>query len=103
MSRNSTCLQVMSRRFLLSCKRCPYVHSSCANLRIHNDFAEHLALLKVFVRGTDFAKRKCAIDHRFQPSRENMSEDFVQLTHGPHVRPEDTQLPRAEMSQVDPD
>jgi len=54
------------------------------------------------MRRTDFAKRKCAIHHRFQPSCEHVPEDFVQFTHGPHVRTQNPQLPREQMPQVDP-
>jgi hypothetical protein len=52
---------------------------------IEHNFAEHPALLQVFVCGANFLQRKHSIDHRPQASGKDMAQHLSQFRHRAHV------------------
>src|SRR4029077_1178318 len=51
--------------------------------------------------GAQLAEWKRPIQYRLQPASKHVAENFVQLTHRPHVRSEQSQLARKQMAQVE--
>ncbi len=52
---------------------------------VEYNFAEHPALLQVFMCSANFVQRKHSIDHRLQASGEDVAKHLAQLRHRAHV------------------
>ena len=59
---------------------------------VEHNFAEHPALLQVFVRGANLVQRRHSIDHRLQASGKDMAQHLAQLRHRAHVGTEKREL-----------
>src|SRR5690348_6267302 len=85
----------------LSCSNSPCSSALCSHvLRIQHNLPEHLAFFHILVGRTDLLQLECPVYYRFQPSSEDVRQNFVYLAHRSHIGSENRQLPRIDKAQL---